>query len=150
MSGKGNSASDVPLEVNGTLLKDPIAKANILANNLDQIVGMESPAIAPEKVNEIQLAKETASEDNFNCRFTMEELVNAIRDIPGEKATGADEVHNKFLKNLPEHTMVELLGLINRSWRRGEVPSAWKHSLVIPILKHGKPASDPNSYRPYP
>ena len=28
------------------------------------------------------------------------------------------------------------------------MPTSWKHSLVIPILKNGKPASEPNSYRP--
>ena len=149
MSGKGRGAlSDVPLEINGNLLTSAAAKANILANNLGQLVGEESPEIDPEEAEEIQHAKETAPEETFNSRFTREELVNSIRDLPGEKATGADEVHNKFLKNLPDHTLTELLGLINRSWRRGEVPSAWKHSLVIPILKSGKPASDPNSYRP--
>ena len=149
MSGKGkSSSSDIPIEVNGTLLTSASAKANILASRLEQLVGVDSPEIAPEEKHAIQQAKDTTPEDQFNGRFTIEELRNNIKDLPGDKATGADEVHNKFLKNLPDHSMRELLGLINRSWRRGEVPSSWKHSLVIPILKSGKMASDPNSYRP--
>lgn len=149
MNGKGSGASsDVPLEINGTIMQNASTKADILADNLWHVVGEDSADISPEEVDMILEAKGSTSENNFNTRFTMEELKTNIRDLPGDKATGEDDVHNQFLKKMPDHTLVELLGLINRSWRKGEVPSAWKHSLVIPILKSGKPVSDPDSYRP--
>ena len=149
MNGKGNStASEVPLEINCTPLPDAATKADILADNLWQVVGEESAAITPEEEDMLQAAKASTPDNHFNTRFTLEELKANIRDLPGDKATGEDDIHNQFLKNMPDHTFPELLGLINRSWRRGEIPSSWKHSLVIPILKNGKPASDPNSYRP--
>ena len=103
---------------------------------------------SPEEVQTINAAKNSMIEDLINSRFTLNELKNNIKDLLGDKATGADEVHNLFLKNLPEHTLTELLGLINRSWRRAELPTSWSHSLVIPILKQGKLPSDPKSYRP--
>ena len=149
MNGKGSGASsDVPLEINGLQLRNASAKANLLADKLANTIGVESPQIDPGEAQVIQSARVSAWEDRFNSRFTLEELKNNIKDLPGDKATGDDEVHNQFLKNLEDHTLIELLGLINRSWRRGEVPSTWRHSLIIPILKNGKPASDPNSYRP--
>ena len=57
-------------------------------------------------------------------------------------------MHNSFLKNLPNSKRKELLGLINRSWRKAEIPQSWKQSLIIPIPKPGKDLSNPNSYRP--
>ena len=50
----------------------------------------------------------------------MQELQESLKDLPADKATGEDEVHNSFLKNLPDHTLRELLGLINGN-RRNEV-----------------------------
>ena len=149
MNGKGkSSASDIPLEENGMLIPNASTKANILADQLEGIIGADPAAISEEEEETIHLAKNSSFEDQFNRRFTLEELTENIRDLPSNKATGNDDVHNLFLKNLPDHTITELLGLINRSWRRSEVPASWRHSLVIPILKNGKPASEPNSYRP--
>ena len=147
LNGKG-ATSDIPLEKYGKLISDDGEKANILAENLWETIGRETEDITPEQSQTIQEARTSSEEDEHNNRFTMKELKECIRDLPSDKATGDDEVHNKFLKNLPEPTMMELLGLINRSWRNGEVPSSWRHALIIPILKEGKTASDPNSYRP--
>lgn len=33
-------------------------------------------------------------------------------------------------------------------WQTSYIPSQWKETIVVPILKPDKPASDPNSYRP--
>lgn len=33
-------------------------------------------------------------------------------------------------------------------WAEGNLPKEWKHAVVIPLLKPGKEASDPSSYRP--
>ena len=149
INGKGKgSSTDVPLEVDGSMIENATTKANILAEKLGNTIGCEPDEISEEEGETISTAKETTSEDGFNSRFSMEELKENIRALPGDKATGDDEVHNIFLKNLPDHSLTELLGLINRSWRRAELPTSWKHSLVIPILKNGKPVSDPTSYRP--
>ena len=42
----------------------------------------------------------------------------------------------------------EVLALINTVWAEGCLPKEWKHAVVVPILKPGKEASDPGSYRP--
>lgn len=41
-----------------------------------------------------------------------------------------------------------LLKFINRSWKEGKLPSSWRTARITPILKKGKPAGQPQSYRP--
>ena len=147
LNGKGTSP-DIPLKENNEKIHDNKKKAEVLAENLWNTKGKEPDNISPDREELLQEARDSPDEADFNCRFSMEELLECLKDLPSDRATGDDEVHNSFLKNLPEHSMRELLGLINRSWRWGTVPTAWKHSLVIPILKSGKSPSDPNSYRP--
>lgn len=42
----------------------------------------------------------------------------------------------------------EMLALITAVWETGSIPSEWKHAVVVPILKPGKEADSPGSYRP--
>ena len=53
-----------------------------------------------------------------------------------------------MLKHLPQNTLAYLHALFQKCWTSGEMPNIWKHSIVIPIHKQGKPKSDKNSYRP--
>jgi len=49
---------------------------------------------------------------------------------------------------MDDRSLEVILKLINRIWDLGEIPAAWTHSVIMPILKPGKAASDPSSYRP--
>jgi len=40
------------------------------------------------------------------------------------------------------------LFMINRTWVEGNFQHEWKTGIIIPILKEGKPAEEPASYRP--
>ena len=42
----------------------------------------------------------------------------------------------------------KLLDFINRTWKESELPSSWRTARITPILKKGKPAGLPQSYRP--
>ena len=53
-----------------------------------------------------------------------------------------------MFKHLNEMVLDEVLALINTVWHKGCLPKEWKHAVVVPILKPGKEASDPGSYRP--
>lgn len=52
-----------------------------------------------------------------------------------------------MLDNMDDRSLEVILQLINRIWDLGEIPAAWKHSVIVPILKPGKVASDPSNYR---
>ena len=96
----------------------------------------------------IDAAANDTSNIGYNKRFEMHELQTAISNLESNKAYGADEVHNGFLIHLGEEKRADLLGCINRVWRLGHFPDAWKLALVMPILKPGKDPLNPASYRP--
>ena len=65
-----------------------------------------------------------------------------------KKAPGPDRVHNEMLKNVGDKGKAALLALFNKTWKSGVVPKAWKLATITPILKAGKKADQPQSYRP--
>ncbi len=80
--------------------------------------------------------------------FEMGELNKAIKSMRAKGAAGNDDIPPTFLKNLGDNAMKELLNICNHSFKTGEIPAAWRHAIIIPILKKGKPASQMDSYRP--
>ena len=140
--------NDIPIEEHGMPVTDPKAKAEIIADSLDNILGQQQDTLDEEKREQIAAAKMDQIDTEYNTRFTFKELKESQESLSSSKATGEDEIHNTFLKNLPEIKQRELLGIINRSWRTHEIPPKWTNSLIIPIAKQGKDATDPQSYRP--
>ena len=53
-----------------------------------------------------------------------------------------------MLKRLSTTGKEALLILINKTWKSGRIPSIWRIATIIPILKKGKDAKLPQSYRP--
>jgi len=53
-----------------------------------------------------------------------------------------------MIKHLGPTARKKLLELFNLSWKTGIFPSAWKESIVIPILKKEKDSKKKTSYRP--
>jgi hypothetical protein len=63
-------------------------------------------------------------------------------------ATGPDLIQNKMIRNMSKPNETSLLHLFNTLFTNTHVPTQWKNAVVIPLLKKGKQADDPNSYRP--
>ena len=53
-----------------------------------------------------------------------------------------------FLKELGPKALSELLWIFNASFNGADIPQTWRHAIVIPLLKAGKPASELGSFRP--
>ena len=140
--------NDLPLLKNGHPVTDPTEKAELIAENLNNILGSEQHTIDGPSKDLIAAAKRENIGRDYNTRFTLKELKESIESLPSNKATGEDDIHNIFLKNLPDIKLRELLGIINRSWRTHVLPPTWTNSLIIPIAKQGKDLADPQSYRP--
>ena len=83
----------------------------------------------------------------YNANFTIKELKTALSK---KKSTppGGDTVHYDMLKQLNDKAKFQLLHLINKSWNEGELPTQWKESTIIPLLKPNKDPHQPQSYRP--
>ena len=80
--------------------------------------------------------------------FTRTELDHELGGLPSRRATGLDKVANEMLQHLGEIGRDRLLDLVNMSWLRCEVPSAWTKAEIVPILKRGKPPEKIESHRP--
>ena len=63
-------------------------------------------------------------------------------------APGADDIPPAFIKELGPRALTELLEIFNASFHHADIPQLWRHAIVIPLLKSGKPASEIASYRP--
>ena len=73
-----------------------------------------------------------------------DEVQEATRGLKVRKAPGPNGIPNRALKHLPQRAVSRLAQIINAVLLAHNVPSAWKHALVISNLK---PAL-PSSYRP--
>ena len=68
-----------------------------------------------------------------------------MKGLPGGKSPGLDGVSNDLLKIAACPAVAE--SLANMSLTTGVFPKPWKNAMIMPILKSGKPSSDPQSYR---
>ena len=79
----------------------------------------------------------------------MPELDSALRRTERGRAPGPDDLHPEFLRDgLSALGRAFLLSLLDASIFAGHLPAAWKHAHWLPLLKPGKPAQDPTSFRP--
>ena len=87
--------------------------------------------------------------DDESCRdFSLDEMETALKFMKTKGAPGKDDIPPSFLKNLGPKANQKLLDLLNESFRTGKVPRIWRHAIIIPIIKAGKPSSQLISYRP--
>ena len=80
--------------------------------------------------------------------FTLVELQRALDKLHPHKAAGPDGIATDPLRNLTSVAKSRLLEVANLSWLSEEVPRAWRQGIIVPTLKHGKPVSEAESYRP--
>ena len=83
----------------------------------------------------------------INNDFTPVELDQAMKKLKS-RAIGLDLIHNNMLKNLSVNNRAHLLYLLNSLYANEFVPEAWKLTIVISLLKAGKPADSASYYRP--
>ncbi|GFU87546.1 probable RNA-directed DNA polymerase from transposon X-element [Trichonephila clavipes] len=83
----------------------------------------------------------------YNCDFTITELQKALTQAHNT-SPGRDGITYAMLRHLHPNSLANILFLFNRVWKDHCFPSSWREAIVIPILKPGKVATDPLSYRP--
>ena len=84
----------------------------------------------------------------MNDPFALHELQTAIAQCKKNSSPGEDGIEYEVIRRLPVSCQKTILHLYNNIWESGEIPSTWKHSLILPIAKPGKPATQLDSYRP--
>ena len=88
------------------------------------------------------------NDDNIiNVRFDMRELNIALKKTR-RTSPGGDLICYEMIKHMSNKSKHVLLNLFNSIWEQGIIPTAWKESIIVPILKEGKPGYFASSYRP--
>ncbi len=103
------------------------------------------------QVHDADAQTQPVSVDNtcthINQPFLFHELQCALNHTT-QSSPGSDGIDYNIIKHLPRACLLVLLHLFNNVWSAGLIPHQWKHSIVIPIHKPGKPIRQPTSYRP--
>ncbi|KAI0993452.1 hypothetical protein K3495_g14732 [Podosphaera aphanis] len=81
--------------------------------------------------------------------ITQQEIEEALRKLPNDKAPGPDDISNRLLKNCSKTLSKVLAELFNACLRLGYHPNKFKEPTTIVTRKPQKPSYDtPKSYRP--
>ena len=81
-------------------------------------------------------------------KYNASQTKEAIKRSKASKALGPDQISNVHLKHLGPIGIEYLTKIYNLSLETCEIPTLWKSSIVIPLLKPGKDPSDSKSRRP--
>ena len=84
---------------------------------------------------------------DLDLPLTKLELRRAIT-IARQTSPGKDGICYEMLANMKDSSLIAILKMFNLIWETGQIPSAWKQSVIVSILKPGNVPSDPTSYRP--
>ena len=80
--------------------------------------------------------------------FTLDNTVDAIKNAKHSTAVGPDGLCILHYKNMGRKALEYLTSLFNLSIANPDLPAIWKRSIILPVLKPGKPATEGPSYRP--
>ncbi|KAL8607374.1 hypothetical protein ACOMHN_024399 [Nucella lapillus] len=140
---------DPDIRMGDSLLTTYASKAEALADAFAAVSTMEH---LPEDVRQHRLQYEAChptsdppvdNSSTLNQPITRAELFRALSSIKKVRAAeGADKIPYVVLRELPDSYMELLLTLYQRCWEDGVIPIGWKHAIVTPILKPGKPRGE--------
>ena len=147
--GKAKASQVSNLIDNNCLITSPKSKAEIINNYF-------STCVPPPRVwteNDLEHHPSIRPIVNFFCKSfssnytTDDEVYSIINNINNNKATGADNISARFLKEIITSITPPLTDLFNHFITINEIPKQWKHGLVSPIHKKNDPTNKEN-YRP--
>ena len=79
---------------------------------------------------------------------SVEEVYETIIKMKSSNAKGNNEITSRLLKQIPHYAALAITHLYTHICRTGKFPDVLKIARLTPILKQGKPSTDPDGYRP--
>ena len=86
--------------------------------------------------------------DHSSMPFTPEQVKEALKESGSSTALSPDGLTVLQLKHLGPLGLRYLCRLFNLSYAHARIPDIWKHAIIVPLLKTGKPKEQGTSYRP--
>ena len=130
-------------------ITEKMAFADVIAETF----GKNSSGQVNKKFAEIKQSSEKKKlnfnlySEEYNKPFILIELVDSINKSHNI-AVGPDEIHNEFLKKLPDEAVKSLLNVFNNIWTSSTFPETWRQTIIVSIPKTDKDVSDQQNYRP--
>ncbi len=103
-----------------------------------------------EELNEqiiSNLIEDSEANPYLNRYFTEKEVLNGIKRLKNNKATGLDHIQNEFLKFSSERMLSVFTKYFNLILDSGKVPESWTIGAIKPIFKKKGNTDDPDNYR---
>lgn len=102
----------------------------------------------PQRESPNEIPSSTNNEHNIIIPTSPKEIQLLISKLKSKKSPDHNLITNKILKNLTSKALSYLASSFNSAMCIATFPSTWKHAIIVPIHKPGKPANFPTSYRP--
>ena len=129
-----------PLNHNGSVYSDSVAKSNILNRYFNSVY-------TKELFHNMPTYAESNYPDMPEIEITLNGVVSLLQKLKPFKACGPDQIPNRILKEVAREIAPALLLLYQSSFRQAKLPDEWKHAYVTPIFKEGD-RSTASNYRP--
>lgn len=142
--GKARSPPPPFLRQGDSVITDPTAIATAFG---EYYASLASPPADPPQSHIIPPPDLLEKAIPLNSPLSLRELKMALRQLKST-APGPDNIPPQLLQHLPRSSLTSLLDLFNRSFEQGTIPTLWRHSIVLPILKKDKSPGYIEHYRP--
>ena len=85
--------------------------------------------------------------EELNLDFSLEEIVEVIKNLKNSKACGMDYIRNEFLKQAPCELLEFIKNFFNLLLQSQTIPDIWCEGLIQPLYKNKGSRDDTNNYR---
>ena len=123
-----------------------IASCLVSANQFAQQLLINSRGTMSNKPKRPVLSP--TAEESLVYPFSEEEYRRGIATLKNNKAAELDDVLVEQLKNIGSKTHKWLFAMLNNCFTQNKIPTIWRKSNIIVILKSGKDSATPKSYQP--
>ncbi|GBN46311.1 putative RNA-directed DNA polymerase from transposon X-element [Araneus ventricosus] len=139
-----------PLTTPTTIVYTNKAKAEAIADVLeDQFQTNDLSHTPTEKIVSKRVKRFLMKKSNEEPELCLpSEITGYIDKLKVGKSPGSDSISNIIIKRLPIKSVIRLTEIINAMLTLHYFPHECKTAIVVKILKPGKHANDPGSYRP--
>ena len=143
LNGGPKSSPNQAIKFKGKYLSNPTKIANSFNSQFSSVIPHKSSKTARKTTRLLKKNKL-----NNPKTFSPTQTAEAIKKCKPSKALGPDKISNLHLKHLGPLGTEFLTNIFNLSLSTSTIPSIWKTSTIIPLLKPKKPADESTSYRP--
>ena len=120
----------------------------VSANQVAHQLLVNGRGTMPSKPKRPVLPPATEGDYSMVYPFSEEEYRKGVAIQKNNKASGRDDVLVEQLQNLGPKAHRWLLTMINKCFMENKIPTLWRQSKIIAILKPWKDSAIPKSYRP--